>query len=191
MRERFQAGMREAGELLRAFREDPVALDSMVDAAVIIVQCFATRGRVLACGNGGSMADAMHFAEEFSGRFREDRPPLPAIALSDPAHITCVANDYGFEHVFARQVEALGHEGDALVVLSTSGDSANVLKAIQAAKARKMRVIGLLGRGGGKATALCDVAILAPGETSDRIQELHMMALHLIIEEVEAELASK
>ena len=134
------------------------------------------------------MADAMHFCEEFSGRFRNDRPPYPAIALSDPTHLTCVANDYGYEYVFSRQVEALGHDGDCLLVLSTSGNSASIVRATQAAKERKMTAIGFLGKGGGEVAALCDIAIVAPGATSDRIQELHMLALHALIEAVELEL---
>jgi D-sedoheptulose 7-phosphate isomerase len=134
------------------------------------------------------MCDAMHFAEEWSGRFRHDRPPYAAIALSDPAHMSCVANDYGFEHVFSRQVEALGRKGDVLVLLSTSGKSPNIVLAAETAKRVGVSVIGLLGKGGGEVRPLCDVVIHAPGETSDRIQELHMLALHVLIEMVEAEL---
>lgn len=134
------------------------------------------------------MCDAMHFAEEFSGRFRVDREPYPAIALSDPAHLTCVANDYGFDHVFSRQIDALAHEGDVLVLLSTSGNSPNIVLAAEAARRRKAVVLGCLGRGGGAVKGLCDIVLHAPGEGSDRIQELHMMALHAIIEAVEMEM---
>lgn len=143
---------------------------------------------MLTCGNGGSMCDAMHFAEEWSGRFRSDRRPYPALALSDPAHMSCVANDYGFESVFARQVEALAQPGDVLVLLSTSGNSPNIVAAARAGKTAGASVIGLLGKGGGEARELCDVVIHAPGENSDRIQELHMLALHVIIEVVEKRL---
>jgi D-sedoheptulose 7-phosphate isomerase len=134
------------------------------------------------------MADAMHVAEEFSGRFRLDRRPYPAIALSDPAHLTCVGNDYGFDHVFARQVQALGQPGDALLVMSTSGNSPNLVRAAETAKQRGVFVIGALGRGGGELRSLCDEVLMAPGEGSDRIQELHMLAFHAIIEAVELEL---
>ncbi len=146
------------------------------------------RGRAFACGNGGSLSDATHFAEEWTGRYRKDREPFPVIALADPSHITCVANDYGFEEIFARPVTALGHPGDMLFVLSTSGNSENLVRAAQAAKKRQMTVVGFLGKGGGKLKLLCDEAIVVPGATSDRIQELHMMLLHVLIEGVEREL---
>jgi D-sedoheptulose 7-phosphate isomerase len=133
------------------------------------------------------MADAMHVAEEFSGRFRMDRRPYGAIALSDPAHLTCVANDYGYDFVFSRQVDGLGRRGDALLVMSTSGESQNLVKAAEAARAKGLTVIGALGRGGGKLRPLCDHVLMVPGEGSDRIQELHMLAFHAIIEAVENE----
>ncbi len=167
---------------------DPNTLDAMKAIVDCIANCFKSGGKALSCGNGGSMADAMHFAEEFSGRFREDREPYPAIALSDPTHLTCVANDYGFEHVFSRQVQALGKPGDILLVLSTSGNSPNVLKAAEVARLKQVTVIGMLGKGGGKLAHLCDLHLHAPGYGSDRIQEIHMMALHIIIEAVELEM---
>jgi D-sedoheptulose 7-phosphate isomerase len=145
-------------------------------------------GRVLACGNGGSMCDAMHFAEELSGRFRRDRPALAAQAISDPAHLTCVANDWSFAHVFARGVEAWGRKGDALIVFSTSGQSANLIAAAQAGRDRGLSVLGLLGRDGGALKALCDRALVVPARTSDRIQEVHIKAVHLVIELVERQL---
>lgn len=188
MRESMEHALSEAARALDAFRNDPETAASMEAIARAVVAAFKVRGRVLACGNGGSMCDAMHFAEEFSGRFREDREPYPAIALSDPAHLTCVANDYGFENVFARQVEALGHEGDVLLVLSTSGNSPSIVKAAHAAKSRGMIVVGCLGQGGGAVGPLCDIALRAPSTRSDRIQELHMLALHAIIESVEREM---
>lgn len=188
MRDRMQRAMATASSVLEEFRNDPATLAAMESSVRAIVGAFKTRGRVFACGNGGSMCDAMHFAEEFSGRFHLDREPYPAIALSDPAHLTCVANDYGYEHVFSRQVEALGHEGDVLVILSTSGNSPNIVKAAEAAGSRGVIVIGCLGKGGGAVRPLCDVVLHAPGDTSDRIQELHMLALHAIIEAVEQEM---
>src|ERR1051326_4382490 len=123
MRERIDKALKEASEALEMFRSDAVTLDAMRATVEALVRTFRRRGRVFACGNGGSMCDAMHFAEEFSGRFDKDREPYPALALSDPAHMSCVANDFGFEHVFSRQVDAFGHEGDVLVILSTSGNS--------------------------------------------------------------------
>src|SRR5579862_836196 len=190
MRESMQAALADAARALDEFARDPATIAAMETMVEAIVAAFKSRGRVLACGNGGSMCDAMHFAEEFSGRFREDREPYPAIALSDPAHLTCVANDYGFEHVFSRQVEALGHEGDVLLILSTSGNSPSIVKAAEAAKARGVIVAGCLGQSGGNVRPLCDIALLAPSTKSDRIQELHMLALHAIIEGVEEEMKS-
>jgi D-sedoheptulose 7-phosphate isomerase len=188
MRAEFQAAFEGAKEVLDVFASDPATLDAMEEAARAIADAFKRRGRVFACGNGGSMCDAMHFAEEFSGRFKEDREPYPALALSDPAHMSCVANDYGYDHVFSRQVDALAHEGDVLVILSTSGNSPNIVLAAEAARRRKALVFGCLGKGGGAVSGLCHIVLHAPGETSDRIQELHMMALHMIIEQVEKEM---
>jgi len=131
------------------------------------------------------MADAMHFAEEWTGRFRNDRRPLPAMALSDPTHLTCVANDFGFDHVFSRMVEAFARPEDLVILLSTSGNSSNLLKAAEAAKKAQASVVGLLGRDGGKLAPLCDLTLIAPGGRSDRIQELHMLLLHAVIDAVE------
>jgi D-sedoheptulose 7-phosphate isomerase len=185
----FDRAFADAARVLDEFRRDPVVLATLAQMADELADCFRRRGRVFSCGNGGSLTDAAHFAEEFSGRFRNDRDPLPAMAFTDPAHLTCVANDYGYEHVFSRMVDAFGHEGDILVLLSTSGRSPNLLRAAEAAKRRGVRVYGFLGKGGGELLPLCDRVVLAPGETSDRIQELHMLALHALIEAVEARLA--
>lgn len=178
----------EASHLLDNFRSDPATLDSMAAISEAIFQCFQAGGKLMVCGNGGSMADAMHIAEEFSGRFRLDRDPLPAIALSDPAHLTCVANDYGYDFVFSRQVKALGKAPDLLVCLSTSGDSRNLMHAAMEAKQHGMKVVGALGRGGGALREISDLVLMAPGEGSDRIQELHLLAFHAIIEDVERRL---
>lgn len=153
-----------------------------------LAACLAHDGRILACGNGGSMCDAMHFAEELSGRFRDDRRALAAQAISDPAHLTCVANDYGFEQVFARGVEAWARTGDALVLFSTSGKSRNIVLAAEAARARQVAVLGLLGRDGGSVRALCDLALVVPAQAPERIQEVHIKVAHLVIEEIEARL---
>lgn len=184
----LKTALDDASRYLEEFIRDPRTLVAMQRTTELIVEAFRNGGKAMACGNGGSISDAMHFAEEFSGRFRNDRPPLPAIAFSDPAHMSCVANDYGFEHVFSRQVEALGKPGDVLVILSTSGNSPNVLLAAEAAKAKGVFVVGCVGKGGGKLAPMCDVVLDAPGKGSDRIQELHMLALHAIIEAVEVEL---
>ena len=184
----MQAALADAARALDEFARDPATIAAMETMVEAIVAAFKRRGRVLACGNGGSMCDAMHFAEEFSGRFDKDREPYPAIALSDPAHLTCVANDYGFDQVFSRQVDALGHEGDVLLILSTSGNSPNIVRAAETAKARGMVVAGCLGKGGGRVEPHCDIVLHAPGDRSDRIQELHMLALHAVIETVEREM---
>lgn len=147
--------------------------------------CLDAGGRVLTCGNGGSMCDAMHFAEELSGRYRGDRQALAAQAIGDPAHLSCVANDFGFDRVFARGVEAWGRPGDVLVVFSTSGNSANILAAADAARTRQMTVVGLLGRDGGAALARCHETIVVPAKDSGRIQEVHIKVVHLLIEGIE------
>ncbi len=150
-----------------------------------LADVFTKGNKVLICGNGGSNCDALHFAEEFTGRFRGDRKALPAIAISDSSHITCVGNDYGFDYIFSRGVEAYGKEGDIFFGISTSGNSPNVIKAVEAAKKLGMKTCVLLGKDGGKLKGMCDYEFIIPGKTSDRIQEIHMMILHIIIEGVE------
>ena len=150
-----------------------------------LADVFTKGNKVLICGNGGSNCDALHFAEEFTGRFRGDRKALPAIAISDSSHITCVGNDYGFDYIFSRGVEAYGKEGDMFFGISTSGNSPNVIKAVEAAKKLGMKTCVLLGKDGGKLKGMCDYEFIILGKTSDRIQEIHMMILHIIIEGVE------
>lgn len=153
--------------------------------AIDLASIFNAGNKVLIAGNGGSNCDALHFAEEFTGRFRGNRRALPAISISDSSHITCVGNDFGFDYIFSRGVEAYGKEGDLFIGLSTSGNSANILKAVEAAKSLGMKTLVLLGKDGGKLKGMCDYEYVIPGETSDRIQEIHMMILHIIIEGVE------
>ena len=150
-----------------------------------LADVFTKGNKVLICGNGGSNCDALHFAEEFPGRFRGDRKALPAIAISDSSHITCVGNDYGFDYIFSRGVEAYGKEGDMFFGISTSGNSPNVIKAVEAAKKLGIKTCVLLGKDGGKLKGMCDYEFIIPGKTSDRIQEIHMRILHIIIEGVE------
>lgn len=168
---------------------DPACLAGMQRFADLAEATLRRGGKLLACGNGGSMCDAMHFAEEWTGRFRSDRDPLPALAFSDPSQITCIANDFGYDEVFARSVAAYGRPGDLLVVLSTSGGSPNIVRACLTARERGLAVVGLLGKGGGKVRELVDVPIVVPrATTSDRIQEVHIKCLHIAIETVERRL---
>ncbi len=175
----------EAQDVLNQFIQNPENIAVIAETAALMRNVFERQGRVFACGNGGSLCDAIHFAEECTGKFREDRRPLPVIALSDAGHITCTANDFGFAEIFARPVSALGHPGDLLVALSTSGNSDNVVRAAEAAKSRGMQVFGLLGRDGGRLKHHCDIYLIAPGDTADRIQEIHIKVLHILIEQVE------
>ena len=185
----IRASLSDAADTLTAFCGDEEAVVAVAQFADLAYEALASGKKLLACGNGGSMCDAMHFAEEWTGRFRGDRDPLPALAFSDPAQLTCIANDFGFDEVFARQVTAHGREGDLLVALSTSGGSANILRALEEARARGIKTIGLLGKGGGAALPLSDVAIVVPrATTSDRIQEIHIKVLHAVIEAVERRL---
>ena len=176
----------EALETLKAFLEDPSCLAGVREFARRAEEVLRAGGLLMACGNGGSMCDAMHFAEEWTGRFRGDRAAQPAIAFSDPSHLTCIANDFGYDEVFAREVEAYGKPGDLLLAISTSGNSPNVLRACEVARAKGVATVGLLGKGGGELRELVDVAIVVPrAETSDRIQEVHIKVIHIVIETVE------
>lgn len=186
-----QNAFAQAARLAAAFASDSKAVSATETIAARLAGAFKDGKKVLVCGNGGSLADAVHFAEELTGRFRADRRALPAIAIAEPGHLTCTANDYGFEQVFARGVEAFGQAGDVLVALSTSGNSANVIRAVEAAKVRKVVTVALLGKTGGKLKGACDHEIIAPGETADRIQEIHMLVLHTLVELVEIALFGK
>jgi D-sedoheptulose 7-phosphate isomerase len=178
----------DASDALAAFSRDNAAVERIALVAQMIAECFESGGKALICGNGGSSADAMHFAEELTGRFRKERPALPALACTDPGHITCAANDYGFENVFSRWVEAHGRRGDVVIVLSTSGKSENIVRAVKAAEDQGCKTVALLGKGGGKLGGRCDFEWIVSGgagEQSDRIQEVHMLILHTLIEGVE------
>ncbi|PID30208.1 MAG: phosphoheptose isomerase [Candidatus Cloacimonadota bacterium] len=150
-----------------------------------IVQSLESGGKVIICGNGGSMSDATHFAEEFSGRFRSDRAAMAAMAISDPSHITCVANDFGFDYIFSRGVEAFGREGDIFIGLSTSGNSPNIIKGFEKAESMGLETVLFLGKDGGKLKGRSRFQFIIDGKTSDRIQEIHMFILHTIVEGVE------
>ncbi len=182
IREQFE----EAQKVLNAFIADNKNIETVHSAAKLIASSIEQGNKVISCGNGGSHCDAMHFAEELSGRFREDRRALPAIAISDPSHISCVGNDYGFDHVFSRFIEGLGNEGDVLFCLSTSGNSKNILEAIKAAKARKMKIVALTGKDGGAIGGNVDVEIRVPHfGYADRIQEIHIKVIHSLILTIE------
>jgi len=177
-----QAELTEARTVLDQFLADERNLTCIAEAAELVAASLKNGGKVLTCGNGGSLCDAQHFAEELSGRYRQDRPALAAIALTEASHMTCVANDYGFEFVFSRFVQALGRRGDVLLAISTSGNSPNVLNAAEAAKSAGMKVVSLTGKNGGKLADLSDVEIRVPHfGFADRIQEVHIKAIHIMI----------
>ena len=176
----------EAQQVLNDFISDENNYRKIEEAGKIFVQAINSENKIISCGNGGSMCDAMHFAEEMTGRFRENRKPLAAVSISDPSHITCVANDFGFDFIFSRYVESVGKIGDVLLAISTSGNSKNILEAIAAARKNEMKVIGLTGKGGGAMKDLCDVEIRAPfSKYSDRAQEIHIKVIHSLINFVE------
>lgn len=178
----------EAHAVLTQFMSDEFNAQRINSAINVMVESYQQQGRIFSCGNGGSMCDAMHFAEELTGRFRKERSPLPAMAINDASHLTCVSNDYGYDFVFSRYIEAWGNKGDVLLAISTSGNSANVILAVEKAKKKGMKVVGLLGKGGGKLKDMCDVAIVVHSSVSDRIQEIHIKCIHIFIEGIERKL---
>lgn len=189
MKDRIRSSLLEAKAALDSLLANEGALASIERAARTFVDTFKAGGRVYSCGNGGSMSDAMHFAEELTGRYRKDRAGLPAFAISDPTHITCVANDFGYEQIFARFIESHGRAGDCLLAISTSGTSKNVLAAARVAKSLGVTVIALTGKPGSALEAMADVTLCTPGGTyADRVQELHIKVIHILIEMIEREL---
>ena len=182
----IEHSLEEACNKLELFLADPETIPAIRDAAAIMADCLSSGGKIISCGNGGSLCDATHFAEELTGRFRNDRSPLPAMAINDPAYLTCVGNDYSFEDVFSRWVEAFGKPGDVLLAISTSGTSKNVRKAVQAARECGMKVVALTSKKGKSLSELADVSVMAPDAPhSDRIQEIHIKVIHILIEAIE------
>ncbi len=185
----IRAALSEAADALGALASDQVCLSAIEQFADLALSTLRSGGKLMSCGNGGSMCDAMHFAEEWTGRFRADRAAQPALSFSDPSHLSCIANDFGYAEVFARQVAAHGRRDDLLLVISTSGESPNILRALEEARARGVRTVGLLGKGGGSALALCDIGVVVPhAKSPERIQELHIKVIHLVVEAVERRL---
>ncbi|WP_369310100.1 D-sedoheptulose 7-phosphate isomerase [Providencia rettgeri] len=179
----------EAAETLSNFLSDEGNIEAIQQAAVLLADSFKAGGKVLSCGNGGSHCDAMHFAEELTGRYRENRPGYPAIAISDVSHLSCVSNDFGYEFVFSRFIEAVGMKGDVLLGISTSGNSGNIIKAIAAAREKGMKVITLTGKDGGKMAGTADIEIRVPHfGYADRIQEIHIKVIHILIQLIEKEM---
>jgi len=180
--------LNEAQQVLEEFVSQPENLEAIEQAAGIMIAAVQNGGKILCCGNGGSMTDAMHFAEELSGVFRELRPALPAISIADPSHITCTANDYSFDEIFSRYVEGLGQSGDVLLAISTSGNSMNIIKAAEAARGKGMNVVALTGKTGGLLAGMVDREVRVKGRKhSDRIQEMHIKILHILVLLIEQE----
>lgn len=189
MRALIDDRLRDAADALGRLQADTAARAAIEAAAAALVRTLRGGGRVFAAGNGGSMSEAVHFAEELTGRFRGDRPPLPALAISDPSFLSCVANDYGYDQVFARFLEAHARPGDLFVAFSTSGASPNLLKAADTARALGTGVVALTGRADAPLAARADVTVVTPaGPYADRVQELHLVVLHLLIDLVEQDL---
>jgi D-sedoheptulose 7-phosphate isomerase len=174
--------LNEAQTVLQNFLAEPDNLQKIAEAAQLMALSIQNKHKIISCGNGGSHCDAMHFAEELSGRYRDNRRALPALAISDPSHLSCVSNDYGYEFVFSRFVEALGQAEDVLLGISTSGNSANIIRAVEAAKAKGMKTVLLSGKDGGKLAGLADIEIRVPHfGYADRIQEIHIKIVHILI----------
>lgn len=184
-----KAALTDAQNALAALIENEATLETIAQAAHVIAQSQRQGGAVYSCGNGGSLCDAMHFAEEMTGRYRQDRKPYRAAAISDVSHMACVGNDYGYEHVFSRWIEAMGTDKDVLIAITTSGTSKNIVAAAKAAKAKGVTVVALTGKSGSPITELADISVVTPaGRWADRVQELHIKVIHILIELIEREL---
>lgn len=188
MSEFIKNALTDAQNVLNKFIADDQNIVLIDKAINSMVSTIKTDGRILACGNGGSMCDSMHFVEELTGRYRKDRDPISAMSMGDPGHLTCVANDYGYDYVFSRYVQAWGRKGDTLLAISTSGNSENVIKAVEVAKSKEMKVVGLLGKSGGKLKEMVDVPLIVDCQVTDRIQEIHIKLIHIFIEGIERQI---
>jgi D-sedoheptulose 7-phosphate isomerase len=187
IQEQIRTALLEGKSVLENFLAQESNLKAIEDAALLMTTALKNGHKILSCGNGGSHCDAMHFAEELSGRYRENRPALAALAISDPSHISCVGNDYGFDFIFSRMVEALGSDGDILLGISTSGNSRNIMQAVEAARKKGMKVVLLSGKDGGKMAGMADVEIRVPHfGYADRIQEIHIKVIHILIQQIES-----
>ncbi len=182
MQDLIKQELLEAQKVLDNFIKDEKLLSAIQQAGELMAHSIQQGGKIISCGNGGSHCDAMHFAEELTGRYRDNRPALPAVAISDVSHISCVGNDYGFDEIFSRYVEGLGRPGDVLLGISTSGNSKNVIRAVEAAREKKLKVVILTGKDGGKLQGMSDVEICVPHfGYADRIQEIHIKVIHILI----------
>lgn len=171
------------------FWNNPGTIDTIERAAALLSEALANGNKIISCGNGGSLCDAMHFAEELTGRYRKNRTSLPAIAINDPAYITCVGNDFSFDEIYSRYVEGVGNEGDVLLAISTSGNSGNIVKAAESARLKKMKVLVLTSTGNNRLSSLGDVVVAAPkADYSDRVQEIHIQVIHILIQAIEKQL---
>ena len=178
--------LNEAAKVLDQFLSNDANIVQIEKTAALMANAIKDGGKIFSCGNGGSHCDAMHFAEELTGRYREDRKALPAIAISDVSHISCVSNDFGYDFIFSRYIEGLGKEGDVLLAISTSGNSKNVLRAAEMAKQKKMKIVALTGKNGGDLRELADLEIRVPHYGyADRIQEIHIKVIHILIQLIE------
>ncbi|MCG8700838.1 MAG: D-sedoheptulose 7-phosphate isomerase [Bacteroidales bacterium] len=182
----FKSDFLEAQKVLNDFIANEENFTLLETAGSLMVDALKRGNKIISCGNGGSMCDAMHFAEELTGRFRDERPAIPAVSISDPSHISCVANDYGFDYIFARFVEGLGTKGDVLLAISTSGNSTNVINAVVSARQKGMKIVALTGKKGGELAKISDVEIRSPHlGFSDRVQEIHIKVIHSLINYIE------
>ena len=192
MKDIIQQSLRESQDVLAQFLSDPSKLDAIEKAADCLVNALQQGKKILSCGNGGSHCDAMHFAEELSGRYRENRPALAAMAISDPSHITCVSNDFGYNYIYSRFIEGLGNQGDVLVGISTSGQSANIIEAVKAAQEKGMKVVLLTGKDGGALAGMGAIEIRVDHfGFADRIQEIHIKVIHILIQLIEAKIFNR